>query len=129
MRVRRTGTRAEQLRRAKRAQRVKERERGLEHVQLKLPRSTAEKLRMAMREPGFAGTLDRLLEGEVVTIADYPALADIAWNLAVTHLPARQAFALYEREWRFVDERALTPAERQLIDRLAARYGAGFIHA
>lgn len=108
---------------------MKERERGLEHVQLKLPRSTAEKLRMAMREPGFAGTLDRLLEDEVVTIADYPALADIAWNLAVTHLPARQAFALYERQWRFVDERTLTPAERQLIDRLAVRYGAGIIHA
>lgn len=98
-------------------------------MQLKLPQGTAGKLRVAMREPGFAETLDRLLDDAVVKIADYPALADIAWNLAVTHVPARHAFGLYERHWALVDERRLTTAERQLIEKLAARYGAGIIHA
>lgn len=108
---------------------MRERARGLEHVQLKLPHGTAGKLRLAMREPGFAATLDRLLDDTVVKIADFPALADIAWNLAVTHVPARHAFGLYERHWDLVDERRLTPGERHLIDKLAAQYGAGIIHA
>ena len=122
-------TRAEQLRRAKRAQRVRERARGFEHVQLKLPHGTAGKLRVAMRERGFAETLDRLLDDAVVKISEFPALADIAWNLAVTHIPARHAFGLYERHWDLVNEHGLTSAERQLIEKLAARYGAGIIHA
>lgn len=82
-----------------------------------------------MRDADFAETLDRLLGDVVVTIADYPVLADIAWSLAVKQVSARRAFALYERNWRFVDERSLTPTERSLIQKLAARYGAGIIHA
>lgn len=120
--------RADQLRRAKRAQRARERARGFELVQLKLPREIAGKLRAAMREPDFAETLGQHLDDAVVTISDYPALADIAWNLGVTQLPARQAFGLYERNWRYVDERRLEPRERHLVDRLAARFGAGIIH-
>jgi hypothetical protein len=117
-----------QLRQAKRAQRARERARGLELVQLKLPGPTAGKLRVAMREPDFAERLDLLLDDLVVSIADYPALADLAWNLSLKHLSARQAFALYERNWRFVDERRLTARERALIDRLTERFGSGVLH-
>ena len=121
--------RAEQLRRAKRAQRARERARGLEHVQVTLPARTAAKLRVALHDPAFLASLDRLLDEEVVRVADYPALSDIAWNLNVEILPARDAFGLYERNWRFVDEKRLDAAERALIARLADRFGAGIIHA
>jgi hypothetical protein len=124
-----TQGRARQLREAKRAQRARERTRGYELVQLKLPRATATKLRVAMRETDFADALDRLLDDLVITIADYPALTDITWNLAVSHIAARDAFAVYERNWRFVDERTVIPRERALIERLAARFGSGIIHA
>lgn len=121
--------RAEQLRRAKRAQRARERARGLRLVQLTLPDATVRKLRVAARDPDFAQQLDRLLDDEVVTLAKYPALADLAWNLHIPAVTAREAFALYERNWRLVDVQHLSPRERALIGRLAARFGAGLIHA
>ena len=121
-------SRAEQLRKAKRAQRARERERGLEYVQLRLPGPAAEKLRTAMRDPRFAELLDDLLDDAVVRVSDYPALSDIGWNLSVSYLPAREAFSLYERNWRFVEPDRLEPHERALIDRLADRFGGGILH-
>ena len=121
--------RAEQLRRAKRAQRERERERGLVHVQLTLPRATADKLATALRAHRFEEDLERFLDDAVIRVADYPALADLAWNYARPYIPARDAFGLYERGWRFVDVAALTGRERALIDRLAARFGGGVILA
>ena len=35
---------------------------------------------------------------------------------------------LYERNWRFIDEKALLPHERDLIDRLTRDYGHGILH-
>ncbi len=81
-----------------------------------------------MRGPDLAAELDRLLDETVVRISDFPALEDIAWNLTLTYLPARQAFALYERNWSHVQEARLTPPERALIDRLAVRFGGGILH-
>jgi hypothetical protein len=40
----------------------------------------------------------------------------------------RDALALYERNWRFVDERSLEPQERELIGRLAHAYGGGLLN-
>lgn len=127
-RKRTAASRAEQLRYAKRAQRERERARGLVHVQLTLPAATAERLAVASRSLDFAGDLERLLDDAVVRIADYPALSDIAWNLAVPYLPARDAFGLYERNWRFVETERLDPREKALIARLAVRFGRGIIH-
>lgn len=120
--------RAEQLRRAKRAQRERERSAGFALVQLKLPRKTAEKLAAASRIEEFAGQLDLFLDELVLRVADYPALADIAWNRGDAFIPAREALSLYERNWRFVDSARLTPHERALIDRLVERFGAGVLH-
>lgn len=121
--------RAAQLRRAKRAQRARERARGLVPVQLVVERDTARRLRVAMRDRGFGEALERFLKDQVVRVADFPALADISWNVKEEYLPACIAFALYERNWRFVDERRLTAPERALIDHLAARFGGGIVHA
>ena len=121
--------RAEQLRRAKQAQRRRERAAGLVTLQLKLPRTLAGKLAAASRTEGFLPELDDLLERLVIRIEDYPALADIAWNRVEEYIPAREAFALYERNWRFVDPASLEPRERALIARLAERFAGGLINA
>jgi len=68
--------------------------------------------------------LDRML----VRVADYPQLRDLAWNRSDQLIPAREAFALYERNWRFVEANRLDEAERALIERLKAQFGSGVIN-
>ncbi len=57
----------------------------------------------------------------------WPALRELAWNRKDRWIPAQEALALYERNWRFVDERRLDPAEAKLIEQLKTRYGGGAI--
>ncbi len=117
--------RAEQLRLAKRRQRVRQRKAGIVHTQLDLPVEQAEKLRAARRDPTFADALGAFLDQAVVDLRAWPALRDLAWNRRDRWIPAQEALALYERNWRFVDERRLDPAEASLIERLRVRHGAG----
>ncbi|QKK16109.1 hypothetical protein FE844_000340 [Rhizobium indicum] len=59
---------------------------------------------------------------------DFPELKSLAWNRdPVRAMPAGEAFALYERNWRFVDPGKLTERETQLIRDLAAAYGNGVL--
>ena len=59
-----------------------------------------------------------------VRLADYPQLKALAWQLHGTDtLTPTEAFDIYERNWRHVDESALQTHERQLID--ALRQGLG----
>jgi hypothetical protein len=54
----------------------------------------------------------------------------LAWSRDVTHpIPAEEAFALYERNWRFVDKDQMTEREMQLIRSLADRFGRGVLLA
>ncbi len=66
---------------------------------------------------------------DTFVIRDYPQLRLIAWNRdprdAIT---GEEAFDLYERNWRFIDEKALLPHECDLIDRLTREYGHGILH-
>jgi hypothetical protein len=121
--------RADQLRRAKRAQRARERRAGLVAMQLKLPRDLAEKLAAAARTRQFREDLERSLDEMVVRIGDYPNLSLIAWNRGDAFLPASEAFALYERNWRHVDQSRLDEHERALLERLTRRFGEGVINA
>jgi hypothetical protein len=121
--------RREQLRIAKRAQRERQRRSDLVEVQLKLPKNTAEKLRVARRAPDFVERLDVALEGFVVCLGDYPQLRDLAWNRVDRFIPVEEAFQLYERNWRFIDAARLDERERQLIERLKASCGNGEINA
>ncbi len=55
----------------------------------------------------------------VVRIADYPQLRHLTWNLhGVDTLSPRDALAIYERNWRHVDETALGARELALVDAL-----------
>lgn len=121
--------RVDQLREAKRRQREREREAGLVHVQLALPRQVASKLRAAARSSGFPEALDVLLDQFVIRLEEYPALRDIAWNLADEFVSAKDAFGLYERNWRFVNPANLDEREQALIRSLSERFGGGIIHA
>ena len=61
-----------------------------------------------------------------INVKTYPQLHDLCWNRPDNAvLSGPEALALYERNWRFVDEAAFTPAERQLFDTLLAKYGHG----
>ena len=121
--------RAEQLRLAKRAQRRRERRAGLTHVQLKLPAAEAERLRAAASSPHFAKALDEFLQDVVLEIERWPQLRELTWNRADRWIPAEEALALYERNWRFVEPERLQKDEANLIDRLKRRFGSGLLNA
>jgi len=54
-----------------------------------------------------------------VQLAEYPQLAALAWQMGDTVvLTPREAFEVYERNARHIDQAALTPAEKALITNL-----------
>ena len=124
-----TLSRSEQLREAKRRQRKRERDVGLITVEMKLCRALAQKLTAAQRTPGFANQLESFLDTVVVRITDFPLLSDLAWNRATPIISARDAFGIYERNYRFVDSSNLEPHEAALLHRLTECFGNGVINA
>lgn len=121
-------TRAEQLRTAKRAQRQRERRAGVATIELRLPADQAERLRAAVTAPRFKAALDELLQDVVLDIDMWPKLRELTWSRADRWIPAEDALALYERNWRFVEPADLTTKEADLIDRLKNRYGGGVLN-
>jgi len=121
-------SREEQLREAKRAERARRAAQGLRNITLQLPEQLAERLRVARHAAGFAPALGELLERLVVRISDYPVLRELAWNRVDEYIPAEEALALYERNWRFVQDAGLSAEEQQLIDRLAQQYRGGVLN-
>ncbi|MER8806191.1 hypothetical protein [Mesorhizobium australicum] len=60
--------------------------------------------------------------------AEFPELQALLWNRDVARLiPANEAFALYERNWRFVDQTRLATREKLLIQNLAREFGHGIL--
>lgn len=66
---------------------------------------------------------------EPIRIEDYPELKRLAWNRLDAVIATEEAFALYERNWRFVDQNRLNASETHLIHELARLFGHGFINA
>jgi hypothetical protein len=118
-------SRAEQLRAAKRAQRLRERDAGLAPVQLRLPEARAQQLQVAAGVVDFDSALARLLDDLAVDLDAWPVLRDLAWNRANRYIAAPEALALYERNWRHVDAGRMGAEEHRLLERLTQRYGAG----
>ena len=121
-------SRAEQLRRAKRAQRERTRALGLVHYQIELPREVAERLKAGMRQSDFARELKAFLQQTVIAIDDFENLKSLCWSRAERYLSAEEAFRLYERNWRHIDSKSMSDAERALIARLKERYGNGVLN-
>ncbi|RUM96930.1 hypothetical protein EET67_15440 [Pseudaminobacter arsenicus] len=66
-------------------------------------------------------------DGNEIIPAKFPELNKLAWNRDPRRpLAADEAFALYERNWRFVDREHLTDREASLIRKLGKKYGHGF---
>ena len=122
-------TRREQLRAAKQRQRRRDRSAGFRLYQIKLPSDLCERLKAGMREPRFVDRLHAFLREELIPVDDYPGLRLLCWNRRAPYVTRREAFALYERNWRFVDARATPEHERALIDALAHEFGHGLINA
>jgi len=89
----------------------------------------AAKLAAARRAPEFLTQLEAALDNLVVRVTEYPQLHDLAWNRVDELIPAREAFQLYERNWRFIAPAQLEERERRLIERLKAQFGNGEINA
>ena len=64
--------------------------------------------------------------GEQVRVDDYPQLKQLAWQLRDgAEVTPQEALAIYERNWRHLDEAALDARERELLLSLVARFGKG----
>jgi hypothetical protein len=64
-----------------------------------------------------------------IVIRDFPQLALIAWNRRPDDvITGEDAFALYEANWRFIEEDLLQPRERDMITRLTKVYGHGLMN-
>ncbi|TPN70774.1 hypothetical protein FJ986_00645 [Mesorhizobium sp. B1-1-1] len=64
----------------------------------------------------------------MIVPAEFPELQALVWSRDVTRpIPAEEAFAIYERNWRFVDQERLTTSERLLIQNLAEKFGQGIL--
>ena len=117
--------RAEQVRAAKRRQRQRDRADGWKLYQVKLPADLCERLKAGMRETAFVDRLHAFLRRELLLVDDYPSLKLLCWNRRTPYVTRRDAFALYERNWRFVDLAATPDSERTLIESLARDSGTG----
>lgn len=61
-----------------------------------------------------------------VRLADYPQLKSLAWQVhGIDELTPSEALSIYERNARHIDQKALEPHERQLIDALRLALGDG----
>jgi hypothetical protein len=118
-----------QLRKAKQRQRERDRAAGLVLHQTKLPLKLARRLKAGLNNPGFQALFTEFLETELVEIADFPQLKQLCWNLKTEFLTRADAFALYERNWRLIDQQALAPIERNFIDELVKEHGKGLMNA
>ena len=71
------------------------------------------------------GTVTAAALPAVIAVADHPQLKQLAWQLGdAATLTPREAFALYERNWRHVDVDAMDDEERTLVRRLALAMGS-----
>lgn len=63
-----------------------------------------------------------------VRVNTYPQLRQLCWNRPDDAVvDGETALALYERNWRFVDQEAITTREQKLLDCLVAAYGNGHL--
>ena len=67
---------------------------------------------------------------DAVIPAHYPGLRALTWNRdAQRPISAADAFAIYERNWRHLDQAAMPEAERLLVSELIERFGRGVLLA
>lgn len=69
------------------------------------------------------------LKTPMLKLSEFPELKLIAWNRGEEDdIAEEEAFALYEANWRFVEQDRLGDTERALIARLTRQYGHGVLN-
>ena len=64
-----------------------------------------------------------------IALANYPQLRLIAWNRRDDYMiDEREAFALYEANWRFIEPDSLDERERELLRYLVQTVGGGVLN-
>ena len=64
-----------------------------------------------------------------ILLNDYPQLKQLAWQVhGIETLTPIESWDIYERNWRHIDEQALTAGERQLIKGLRTVFGGSNSH-
>lgn len=80
-----------------------------------------------IKPAGPPATRDEARKGWIparIPLEDYPQLKQLAWQVHGTaDLTPVEALNIYERNWRHVDEQALEPRERDLIEALRLALG------
>jgi transcriptional regulator with XRE-family HTH domain len=76
-------------------------------------------LRLEEARPQQAGEDETIELPANISLSDYPELKKLAWQVhGVESLRPAEAFDIYERNWRHVDEQALNLQERELVRKL-----------
>lgn len=79
--------------------------------------------------PIVAPGLERDADEPQVELDRFPALRLLAWSMPGRRtIGERDALALYEANWRFVDQDELLPVEIELIQHLLSRHGGGVLN-
>ncbi len=121
--------RAEQLRDAKQRQRARDKSEGLGFYQVKLPLDLIRKLKAGMSTETFPSRLASFIDEELIEPEKYKALKLLCWNRNNDFVTRQEAFQIYERNWRHIDENDLDHIERALLSNLKNEFGHGVINA
>jgi transcriptional regulator with XRE-family HTH domain len=82
-------------------------------------------------EPATAPRPKSGVKVDSVRVSDYPQLQLLAWHLSGAKgdlsVPGAQALALYERNWRHLEQATLIQRERDLIEALVKAHGNGVL--
>jgi hypothetical protein len=76
--------------------------------------------------PGYIEPMMAEMRREIVP-AEFPELKKLVWNRdPLRPVDAEEAYALYDRNWRFVDTEHMSACELELIQELDKHFGNGF---
>ena len=65
---------------------------------------------------------------EPIRVSEFPQLKFLCWQLRPDiEIDGQEAFAIYRRNWKWVDESLITNEENALIDYLIGKYGKSAI--
>ena len=70
-----------------------------------------------------------MLNNDMIKQDNYPTLKLLCWSQQSEYISRRDAFSIYERNWRFVELDKLAVHENQLIDELKIEFGHGVLNA
>ena len=120
--------RLKQLSSAKQRQRDRDKADGFGLYQIKLPARLVEKLKTGMKDETFVTRLVDFIDKEIVDVREYPTLKLLCWNRDQSFISRKEAFQVYEGNWRHVIENEMDQGELDLLAALKNEFGQGVIN-